>query len=84
MTGYPECVLARELGLCYVNISLITDYDAGLEGHPDIAPVTHEAMIEVFNQNNDRLRMLLQELVAALPEKPSCNCYKHLIDGRIG
>jgi 5'-methylthioadenosine phosphorylase len=56
MTGYPECVLARELGMCYVNISLITDYDAGLEGRPGIAPVTHEAVIEVFNQNNDKLR----------------------------
>ena len=29
MTGYPEGWLARELGLCYANISLITDYDVG-------------------------------------------------------
>jgi 5'-methylthioadenosine phosphorylase len=84
MTNYPENVLARELGMCYVNISLITDYDAGLEGSPDIAPVTHEAVIEVFNQNNDKLRSLLNELIAAIPEKPGCGCYKHLLDGRIG
>jgi 5'-methylthioadenosine phosphorylase len=84
MTGYPECVLARELGMCYVNISLITDYDAGLEGNPDIAPVTHEAVIEVFNKNNDKLRALLHELIAALPETPGCDCYKHVLDGRIG
>ena len=32
MTQYPEVVLARELEMCYVNIALITDYDAGLEG----------------------------------------------------
>jgi 5'-methylthioadenosine phosphorylase len=83
MTGYPECVLARELGMCYVNISLITDYDAGLEGCPDIPAVTHEAVIDVFNKNNDKLRLLLQELIAALPGKPGCNCYKHLLDGRI-
>jgi 5'-methylthioadenosine phosphorylase len=84
MTGYPECVLARELGMCYVNISLITDYDVGVEGDPNIAAVTHEAVIEVFNRNNDKLRSLLQELIAALPEKPNCNCYKHLLDGRVG
>ncbi len=84
MTGYPECVLARELGMCYVNISLITDYDVGLEGSPDIAAVTHEAVIEVFNKNNDKLRLLLQELITALPEKTGCNCYRHLLDGRIG
>jgi 5'-methylthioadenosine phosphorylase len=40
MTQYPECTLARELDICYTNIALITDYDAGLEGNPDIKPVT--------------------------------------------
>ena len=34
MTQYPEAVLARELELCYANISLITDYDVGVEGVP--------------------------------------------------
>ena len=37
MTQYPECWLARELGLCYANVSLVTDYDVGLEGMPDVA-----------------------------------------------
>jgi 5'-methylthioadenosine phosphorylase len=83
MTQYPECVLARELGMCFVNISLITDYDVGLEGGPDVTAVTHEAVIEVFNKNNDKLRSLLHELIAALPETPGCGCYKHLLDGRI-
>ena len=33
MTQYPEAWLCRELGMAVVNISLITDYDAGvLEG----------------------------------------------------
>ena len=84
MTQYPECVLARELGMCFVNISLITDYDVGLEGNPDITAVTQEAVIEVFNKNNDKLRALLHELIAALPETPGCGCYKHLLDGRVG
>ena len=30
MTQYPEVILARELALCYVTLSLVTDYDAGL------------------------------------------------------
>ncbi len=84
MTQYPECVLARELGMCFVNISLITDYDTGLEGDPDIVAVTQEAVIEVFNKNNDKLRSLLHELIAATPETSGCKCYQHLLDGRIG
>ena len=34
MTQYPEAILARELEMCYVNISLVTDYDSGLQGDP--------------------------------------------------
>ena len=30
MTGHPEAVLARELGLCYATIALVTDLDAGV------------------------------------------------------
>jgi len=32
MTQYPECILARELEMCYASIALITDYDAGIHG----------------------------------------------------
>ena len=45
MTQYPECWLARELGLCYANVSLVTDYDAGLEAMPDVEPVSAEAAV---------------------------------------
>ena len=34
MTGHPEAVLARELGLCYTAIALVTDLDAGRRGRP--------------------------------------------------
>ncbi|NPV92139.1 MAG: S-methyl-5'-thioadenosine phosphorylase [Firmicutes bacterium] len=83
MTQYPESILARELGMCYVNISLITDYDVGLDGNPDIMPVTHERVIEVFKNNNDKLRGLLCELIGALPDQPGCSCYQHLLDARM-
>ncbi len=39
MTQYPEVVLARELEICYVNIALVTDYDAGLEGDSSVSAV---------------------------------------------
>ena len=48
MTGYPEIILARELGMCYLNVSLITDYDVGLEGREDIVPVTREEVVRVL------------------------------------
>ena len=48
MTQYPECWLARELGLCYANVSLVTDYDAGLEAMPDVEPVSADAAFGGF------------------------------------
>ncbi|HEX6493459.1 MAG TPA: S-methyl-5'-thioadenosine phosphorylase, partial [Candidatus Dormibacteraeota bacterium] len=55
MTQYPEVVLARELQMCYVNIALITDYDAGLEGEGGIEPVSVAEVIQVLNANNERV-----------------------------
>jgi len=72
MTQYPEAILARELELCFLNISLITDYDVGVEGETEA--VTHEAVIEVFQANNAALKELLHRVVPALPEARDCPC----------
>ena len=72
MTQYPEAYLARELEICYVNISLITDYDVGVQQGDEA--VSHEKVIEVFNANNDKLRKLLFSLVPRIPSERSCIC----------
>ena len=56
MTQYPEAWLARELEICYANVSLVTDWDAGVGG---VEPVTAEAAIRVFKENLGKLRALL-------------------------
>ncbi|HEX5949099.1 MAG TPA: S-methyl-5'-thioadenosine phosphorylase [Actinomycetota bacterium] len=73
MTQYPESVLARELEICYLNVSLITDYDVGVEGE-DVEPVSHERVIQVFSENISRLRDLLFRVIPALPEERTCPC----------
>ncbi len=73
MTQYPESILARELELCYLNISLITDYDVGVEDD-DAEPVSHELVIKVFNENLSRLRDLLFRIVPSLPVERDCPC----------
>jgi 5'-methylthioadenosine phosphorylase len=74
MTQYPEVVLARELGMCYVNLSLVTDYDCGLEGSPEVRPVTQAEVFAVFSQNTERLRTALRSLISALPATRGCDC----------
>lgn len=74
MTQYPEAYLARELEMCYVNLSLITDYDVGVEGRDDIAPVTMSEALRVFAENNERLRNALFKLIEVIPPTRGCTC----------
>jgi 5'-methylthioadenosine phosphorylase len=80
MTQYPESYLARELEMCYVNISLITDYDVGLEGVGGIEPVSHHEVIEVFNRNNARVKDAIYRIIENLDLKQDCKC-QHALEG---
>ena len=71
MTGHPEAVLARELGLCYTSLTLVTDLDAGAETGEG---VSHEEVLRVFADNVDRLRTVLFDVVGALPEPGTRAC----------
>jgi 5'-methylthioadenosine phosphorylase len=75
MTGHPEAVLARELALCYTSIALVTDLDAGIEeGHG----VTQQEVFATFAKNTARLRPLLHDVIAALPDEQDCSCARAL------
>lgn len=83
MTQYPECVLARELEICYVNISLITDYDVGVEGDPSVEPVTAAEVVRIFRENLVRLRELILQVIPAIPPQRTCLCASALQQARV-
>lgn len=78
MTQYPEVILARELEMCYCNLSLVTDYDAGLEGSPEIGAVRAHDVLRVLAENISRLRDLLTALVPLIPTEAGCQCQRAL------
>jgi len=84
MTQFPEQVLARELEVCYTGISLITDYDAGLEGRDDVEAVSVAGVIEVFHRNNARVRDLLLRVIPRIPRDRACICATALTGAVIG
>ena len=67
MTQHPEAVLAREAGLRFAGIALVTDYDAGLASDQDVEPVTQEAVFAFFEENVHRLREVLITAIEQLP-----------------
>ena len=50
MTAMPEARLAREAGLCYAMLAMVTDYDVW---HESEAPVTVEMVQRVLHDNVD-------------------------------
>ena len=86
MTQYPEAYLARELGMCYSGVALVTDYDTGVEHDASIAPVTMEDVFAVLRENVAKTRDLL---FRAIPQVPSprgegCSCAEALSQGPLG
>jgi 5'-methylthioadenosine phosphorylase len=77
MTGMPEASLARELGLCYTSVALVTDLDAGVEAGEG---VTHEEVMAVFGRNVEHLKTLLTDVIGRMPADDACTC-QHALDG---
>jgi 5'-methylthioadenosine phosphorylase len=65
MTQYPEAYLCRELGMAVVNISLITDYDAGV--HADTEAVDARSVLEVFKSNSENIKGVVLDLIKRMP-----------------
>lgn len=76
MTGVPEVVLAKELGLCYASICTVTNSACGMcEGK-----LTVDEVRETLDNNRVVLSGILADTIENLPEKRDCNCI-HAIDG---
>jgi 5'-methylthioadenosine phosphorylase len=68
MTAYPEAHLARELELCYANVAMVTDHDAGVAGTD---PVSAEEVMQVFHDNLAKLRELLFAAIPKIGPQPA-------------
>jgi 5'-methylthioadenosine phosphorylase len=71
MTNVTEAKLAREAGICYATLALITDYDCWKE---EEEPVTVEAVLEIMHRNVEMAQKVLKEFVFAFKGKRSCAC----------
>jgi 5'-methylthioadenosine phosphorylase len=78
MTGHPEAVLAREMGMCYTTLALVTDTDAGVE---EGEGVTQAEVFEVFAANMSRLRELVATIIGTLPQERPDDLCAHALDG---
>jgi 5'-methylthioadenosine phosphorylase len=72
MSQYPEAILARELGLCYTGIALVTDYDTGIaQGRES---VSIDEVFRVFKENVGKVQDLIRAMVPHLGGERPCAC----------
>ena len=71
MTNLTEAKLAREAEICYVTISMVTDYDCWHEEHDS---VTVTDIIRVLNQNAANACKVVAEAVKNMPAERTCKC----------
>ena len=67
----PECVLAREAGLCYAAVVMSTDYDAW---HSEEASVDIALVLETFKKNAEKVIKLFLKTMPKIKDNPNCKC----------
>jgi 5'-methylthioadenosine phosphorylase len=82
MTQYPEVVLARELEMCYSNISLITDYDSGFEGEKPSIDIAEA--IKIFKLNTEKMQNLILKVIEQIDLNRICSCHTELERAKLG
>jgi len=70
MTGVPEVALAREAGLCYLSICVVTNFAAGVKREP----LTEGEVTQLMRSRLPLLREVILRLVEAAPEERACGC----------
>ena len=73
MTAIPEAKLAREAGICYAALCMVTDYDVWHETEEDVSV---ETVMENLRINTVRARKTLETALGSMdPEKTECSCH---------
>ncbi|MBN1316283.1 MAG: MTAP family purine nucleoside phosphorylase [Anaerolineales bacterium] len=76
-TNYPECVLAREMAICYATIGVVSNFAAGMQDRVTVAEVLQN--LEVVG---DRISKLYSQYLILYPDSLDCSC-QHALDGAV-
>lgn len=62
MTGVPEVVLSREMGLCYGSLAIVTNYASGISENP----LSHGEVLQCMAERSESVRGILERAVSAI------------------
>lgn len=73
MTLVPEVSLARELGICYLTLAMVTDYDVWQP-----RPVSLEEVLKIMRANTEKIKKLLGAVIPKIKKERNCFCKESL------
>ncbi|MEN6391977.1 MAG: S-methyl-5'-thioadenosine phosphorylase [Syntrophomonas sp.] len=76
MTSVPEVVLARELGMCYASVCLVTNFAAGIT----TGILTHSEVVEVMKKSLHNIHSLIVSTLKYVERERDCDCVRSLPD----
>ena len=65
MTNVPEAFLAKEAGMCYATVAMVTDYDCWKEEH-----CTVDEIMKVMGKNYTQAQELISKIIPELTKNP--------------
>ena len=68
-TNYPECVLAREMEICYATLGVVSNYAAGMEGS-----VSSSEVFENLKIIEGMIPNLFASFIENYPVVSDCSC----------
>lgn len=74
-TNYPECVLARELAICYATVGVVSNLAAGMQ-----TKLTATEVMENIRKIGNVLSDLFAALIGDYPQVEDCTC-QHALEG---
>ena len=71
MSTVPECVLAREAGICYTVVCMSTDYDCWRSSEE---AVDIRMVLKTFKENAEKVKKLIIASMPKIKDNPECRC----------
>ncbi len=70
MTSVPEVVLAREAGICYATIAMVTNFAAGISP----SKLSHQEVVDMMAENAEKMRELIMRALSDAGVEQDCPC----------
>ncbi len=79
MTLVPEIILAKEKGICYASLCLISNMAAGLQER-----LPADEIVRIYDKKQDVIMNIVKQAIKGIPQQRKCSCGDAVKKGKIG